>query len=552
MIQSARTLLVASSIAIMLMLALIPSSSQSSESNAGSNVGVKVHYPSGPTIEIKSESELSSMATAWGWSGNGDESNPFMITGYDINASSYQYGISIYNVSRHFTIAHCNIESAWNSCIALINCTNGTVSDTVVTGETGSGIWLDRSGRTSLTRINCSYEFDGIELWDSYNISIKDAVCFRNSCDGLRVERGNDITVTNSRWESNGWGMRLRDTVNITMRANVFVDNSLWIEAPSSGPYLPNETANGIEKFNSHDIDASNTVNGRPIIYIKDAVGETIPSEAGMVILANCKQMSIKNMDFSTASNSAIEICYSSDIAVQGNSCIDSRVDEYARFSTVDGCGIALFNSHGILLSDNTCSKYLHGIYLDGSNENVISGNLCEDGLKDKGIWAGYGIFLLNSDSNIIRDNVCKRNNHGIVFWSSSSNEIRNNTLDSNHYYGVDVDSSSGYNIMTLNRFLSNHGATATYNKSHVQASISLLSNNVDGNYWSDWQSPDNNNDGIVDQPYVLSQYLMDNTPQVLPSSGGQSMLIIIFASIIVASAAAASYLYRRKNRAKD
>ena len=62
------------------------------------------------------------------------------------------------------------------------------------------------------------------------------------------------------------------------------------------------------------------------------------------------------------------------------------------------------------------------------------------------------------------------------------------------------------------NTFINNNGANTTYNSSHAQVrgmTMGEFWNHWDdgicfGNYWSDWTSPDNNGDGIVDNPYPI------------------------------------------------
>ncbi len=72
------------------------------------------------------------------------------------------------------------------------------------------------------------------------------------------------------------------------------------------------------------------------------------------------------------------------------------------------------------------------------------------------------------------------------------------------------MDTTSANNTVWNNTFLNNNGAGASYDVLHAQAFDEGTDNRwnstgVYGNYWSDWTATDDNSDGIVDYPYVLS-----------------------------------------------
>ena len=67
-------------------------------------------------------------------------------------------------------------------------------------------------------------------------------------------------------------------------------------------------------------------------------------------------------------------------------------------------------------------------------------------------------------------------------------------------------------NIIITNDFITN-------NQDHIQAldngTNNMWDQNNRGNYWSDWKTPDKDNNGIVDRPYNLEGVAktMDNYP---------------------------------------
>ncbi len=115
-----------------------------------------------------------------------------------------------------------------------------------------------------------------------------------------------------------------------------------------------------------------------------------------------------------------------------------------------------------------------------------------------------------------IYDCIFKTNTNGIVLTSSFGSEIHDCTFEQNKGYAIDIlggnSSSEKINIWN-NTFNNNNGAGSKYNSANIQARDDVYKffrnywNTSDGfgNFWSDWLSPDNNNDGIVDIPYNLT-----------------------------------------------
>jgi parallel beta-helix repeat protein len=81
-------------------------------------------------------------------------------------------------------------------------------------------------------------------------------------------------------------------------------------------------------------------------------------------------------------------------------------------------------------------------------------------------------------------------------------NQIKNSTS-----YGIKLFRTQ-YNHIYNNNLIFNNGTTSSYNKNHCQASdntgLNFWNTSTEGNYWSDWTSPDNDSNGIVDFPYYF------------------------------------------------
>jgi len=212
--------------------------------------------------------------------------------------------------------------------------------------------------------------------------------------------------------------------------------------------------------------------------------------------------------------------------------------------------GIAIRSqSHLNRIHNNTCEgQDSNGIFLENVIENRVSDNIL--------INNRVGITMNNSDSNIIERCTMESNEFaGIAGKVSDKNWIHGCSIKFNHYgliLGRSYDGSimycefieneleainlsSGYSgsyrfKIHNNSFIDNNGAGETFLSSNVQVYSCYLFDKLNhwddevghGNYWSDWTSPDNDSNGIVDQPYPIDQVypiplIKDNYPLTEP-----------------------------------
>jgi len=133
---------------------------------------------------------------------------------------------------------------------------------------------------------------------------------------------------------------------------------------------------------------------------------------------------------------------------------------------------------------NNTFTAGYYGLSIYASNYTTVSGNR----------WNCTGVSLAI----------------GLRVVSSQSNDIFNNTFVRCVGAAVVLESSQ-YNTIWNNTFYYNAGSGDAYDSAHVQASDDNVSNYWNssaghGNYWSDWQSPDDVPPyGIVDIPYNIT-----------------------------------------------
>lgn len=177
------------------------------------------------------------------------------------------------------------------------------------------------------------------------------------------------------------------------------------------------------------------------------------------------------------------------------------------------GVGIMVDRSSNITVSNNTIIgtsvifpelQPTGGIYLWKVNSSVITKNQLTN---------NYNAISIGYDSmyNTVIGNNITNNNYGMVFWESSKNKIFHNNFNNNTIVVFDRETTS-INVWD-DDYLSG------------------------GNYWSDYDATDNNNDGIGDAPYVIDKNNQDNYPLMNMIPEFPSWIIIPIFLVVTLSA---------------
>lgn len=290
-----------------------------------------------------------------------DPKNTTILGGYG--------GTAIKIVSNGVNVTGLTIGDAGNgydaASIHLENVSGCKISENVLSGSR-FGIWLHNSSNNEISKNNVTSNTSyGVLLTSSSNNSVVGNT-LTNNFDGIQFD--------NSSYN------RLRDNI-----INSAVHGYVGIHGSELTDFF-------------NDVDASNSLGGKPICYLVNKQHEVVPENAGYVVVVNSTDMLIENLTIGR-NEQGILLVQVDNSTIQGNT-INYNHDGILAISS---------NNNSIL---RNAFRYNHGssiTFVSSSNNSVCLNNFIHNPVE-------------NSPDSI---NMWDNGTHG-NYWIFSSNDINN------------------------------------------------------------------------------------------------------------------------------
>lgn len=378
----------------------------------------------------------------------------------------------------------------------------------------------------------------GIQLYGSQNCNIINNTLLNNYV-GIMLQQSHQNTIIGNDFLLNGGGILLYQSDGNTLADNNMSDKwgGIALSSSSNSIVTSNTMVEGrfeiwgdlLEHWNTHIIDTTNTVNGRPVQYWKNAIGGTVPLDAGQVILANCSNVIVENQNMNNA-RVGILLGFSRDIIMANNSLSETTVGIHLLYST-----------NMTIVGNDIWNHYLGISPRFSSNITIRNNTLSTD--RPFLLQSGGGIHPYRSTHITIADNDISGSGEAIYLQNSEYVTVSNNTLVSNK--GEGVRSWICNNVTVYGNNISDNGlGIRLFDPSHFLIYHNNLTNNTiqaidwdankwdndypsGGNYWSNYTGVDDcsgpnqdvcpDPDGIGDTPYIIDADSQDRYPLMSP-----------------------------------
>lgn len=370
------------------------------------------------------------------------------------------------------------INPGYYNGIYLYFVQNATIRNVIISADFSSAIVLHYSNHNIISEniINGSDYTTGISLLLSYSNVISKNYLYDEGHNGISVIYGGnnficDNTIINSSWS----GIRFDYTRGNFLRRNHLIACGLFIIAIDLNDFI-------------NDINTSNTVNEKPLYYLVNANGVSVPSDAGEVILVNCTNCTVSGLSINQ-STVAIELAHSTHNTIVHNNL------SYSSYGI-----IAICSNNSNIISNNTIYNSVSGIGLVLTTNNVISNNNIHNA-------SSVGITL-QSFSDIIFGNVISESETGIYLYQSKNCKLSDNIIKDD-IKGITIYRSNS-NILRRNQ-MNNCGINLEYDTYFSDFNLTY--------YWNDVDTSNTINNKPV-------YYLLNETGKTIPSDAGQVILV--------------------------
>jgi parallel beta-helix repeat protein len=474
-------------------------------------------------------------------------SNDNILRNNNMTDNTYNFGLILRGETRNFLIGAPSKPRMAND-VDPSNTINGKPiyflvnrSNEYVPSDAGY-VWLDNCTNITINGCNLSKNLQGVLLLSTNNASIINSD-IANNVYGIYVGiYSTDNTLVGNTLKDNVNGVYLEERTKFTtMRDNNITGGQMNFGiSPDVPQYI-------------EDIDFSNTVDGKPIVYWINQHDRQVPTNAGYVVLINSSQILIKDLNLSNNVQN-IFLLSTNDTVILNNSITNSiyGIDVMDIAYLLDSSTYTYYTSYNTTVKGNVLVDNCVGLRVKSNNSTILNNTLIRNPL---------GIYLKETSNSMVSKNVVVASDLNMTYpgpdlcifyypewsWERSTelsrliiggiivggdyNMVYGNTV-TNSWLGISIDVHGGYlgsgNIIFNNNII---------NSTNYQA-VGWRGNSWDngypsgGNYWSNYNGTDfysgqykdeAGSDGIGDKGFIvfpISDYgVVDDYPLMAPIS---------------------------------
>lgn len=453
---------------------------QSQEIVPGPPSGLIVHG----VITILNNSALANQATT----GSGKVNDPYIISGYSITASGTKL-IDIENTDKPTIIENNYLTGSTVATpgIYAVNVTNLVIKNNYFMTLT-YGVFVDNT-------INQA------------GVVIQNNTILGTAIDGIYVSSVVDGQILENYILAGSIGVQTFTTVDLTLKDNFIsnVDYAINLVGDIRAVVINNNISivtNGLYIQSIHSsVLSSNWITGYDYTMGYGIYLETIQN-------TNVTSNYVTFFSYGLYSRMSQKSIYSTNVLF--NISLDSITLSSDDHNTIQGNIITVAGNHGIWIDssnhinvlDNTIDNCNYLMQLSSSGWIIISKNSFLNSYIS-------GVIIISSDNNTITNSVFDgTGDYNLIVSSGFNNHIIENIFRNATNYNLLIEKANN-TIVMRNQFLN----PPIFGIS--QAFDNGFESYFAFNYWVGWTNPDQNNDGIVDYPFLIAGKSLsyDNMP---------------------------------------